>query len=395
MFGVPDLALKIAAAPELAMFLNELNVKALQIITNGKSFKCIAGQVAEPPEKTMEIHFVKLDNEDIDASKIQSQVLVSSIRQSSISSLYALISKIYVPLLRQGDKDAGNEKNNQLRDLLYSLRAGLHKTIRKGGTNLRKFDFKPEEFRGILEPLDEIEIWQDLENENVVSQENEKMRKNAEIINKHFAAVQKQFQDLPKASLGGITGYIDSIEDCLGNIWCDPGIFPYYPQERMENTFRVISKAFGSRIEREFKESDVWQASFSDVRLKLNECMRICSKWKESMTHLTKISWKQKMDHEWQGPAYIDHYLEHIIIRMNEIFELRSQHDELLRLLSAEEQKEMKVEGFFDPFRKINSFYTNEILVDTWNNARKQYERMLEPVEKEICKKLRKEIFQE
>jgi len=70
---------------------------------------------------------------------------------------------------------------------------------------------------------------------------------------------------------------------------------------------------------------------------------------------------------------------------MNEIFELRSQHDELLRLLSEEEQKEMKVEGFFDPFRKINSFYTNEILVDTWNNAKKMYERMLEPVLNEIC----------
>ena len=179
-----------------------------------------------------------------------------------------------------------------MRDLLYSLRAGLHRTQRKGGTNLTKFDFNPEECRGILEPIDEIEIWQDLESENVVSQENEKMRKNAEIINKHFAAVHKQFQDLPKASLGTITGYIDSIEDTLNNIWSDNDIFPHYPQKRMENTFRVISKAFGSRIEREFKESDVWQASFSDVRLKLNECMRICSKWKESMTHLTKISWK-------------------------------------------------------------------------------------------------------
>lgn len=104
--------------------------------------------------------------------------------------------------------------------------------------------------------------------------------------------MHKQFQDLPKASLGTITGYIDSIEDTLNNIWSDNDIFPHYPQKRMENTFRVISKAFGSRIEREFKESDVWQASFSDVRLKLNECMRICSKWKESMTHLTKISWK-------------------------------------------------------------------------------------------------------
>jgi len=78
---------------------------------------------------------------------------------------------------------------------------------------------------------------------------------------------------------------------------------------------------------------------------------------------------------------------------MSEIFELRSQHDELLRLLSADEQKAMKVESMFEPFRKINAFYTHEILVDTWNNARRQYGRSLEPVEKEICQKLRKEIF--
>ena len=69
-FGAPELAAKIAAAPEVAMFLNDLSVKALQIITNGKSVKCIPGQVAEPPPGTTELHFVKLDNEDVDATKI-------------------------------------------------------------------------------------------------------------------------------------------------------------------------------------------------------------------------------------------------------------------------------------------------------------------------------------
>jgi len=64
------MAPKIAAAPQIAMFLNELNVKALQIISNGTQFKCIAGQVAEPPENTMEVHFVKLDNEEIELNKI-------------------------------------------------------------------------------------------------------------------------------------------------------------------------------------------------------------------------------------------------------------------------------------------------------------------------------------
>ena len=100
LFGAPDLAPAIAAAPEVAAFLNELNVKALQVITNGKSLKCFAGEVAEPPPGTMEVHFAKLDNEDIDIKRIQQQVLVSSLRQGAIGSLYALISKIYVPLLR-------------------------------------------------------------------------------------------------------------------------------------------------------------------------------------------------------------------------------------------------------------------------------------------------------
>jgi len=66
----------------------------------------------------------------------------------------------------------------------------------------------------------------------------------------------------------------------------------------MVNTFNVISRTFGSKIEREFKETDVWQASFTDVRLKLNECMSICTQWKKAMNYLTKIAWRQQqMNH--------------------------------------------------------------------------------------------------
>ena len=95
-----------------------------------------------------------------------------------------------------------------------------------------------------MDPLDEIAVWQELEDETGLSAENEKMRKNAEIINRHFATVHTQFRDLEKASLGTITGYIDSIEDCLGAIWIDSDILPYYPQKRMKNTFHVIYSSF-------------------------------------------------------------------------------------------------------------------------------------------------------
>jgi hypothetical protein len=60
----------------------------------------IGGKVAEPPAGTLELHFVKLDNLDLTYENIQHQVIISSIRQSSINSLHALINRIYVPLLK-------------------------------------------------------------------------------------------------------------------------------------------------------------------------------------------------------------------------------------------------------------------------------------------------------
>ena len=129
----------------------------------------------------------------------------------------------------------------------------------------------------------------------------------------------------------------------------------------MEHFFKVTTKALGARIEKEFKENDIWQSSFSGVRVKLNECMRICRGWKDRTTELTREFWKgQDERHKWDGKPFYDSYLENIIIRINEIFELRSQHDELLRLLTQDERERLKVNSTFDPFRKINSFYTNE-----------------------------------
>lgn len=89
--------------------------------------------------------------------------------------------------------------------------------------------------------------------------------------------------------------------------------------------FKIISRSIGVRIEKVFKENDMWQQSFSDVRLKLNECMRICQKWKETMLELTSIMWRENtIKHKWEGKPYSDSYIESMVRRMHEIFELRS-----------------------------------------------------------------------
>jgi len=127
----------------------------------------------------------------------------------------------------------------------------------------------------------------------------------------------------------------------------------------MEKLLSVISTTLGSRIEEEFKKHDIWSGSFSDVRVKLNECMRICRSWKDRVTELTREIWRSGA-HRWEGKPHQDAYLDAMIQRITEIFEIRSQHDELLRLLSVEELQRHNVDSTFNPFRCINAFHCNE-----------------------------------
>lgn len=55
--------------------------------------------------------------EEIKFETIQFQILVSTIRNSSVSALYQYIAVIYNPILF-GDIEEGSKQNAQLRDLL-------------------------------------------------------------------------------------------------------------------------------------------------------------------------------------------------------------------------------------------------------------------------------------
>ncbi len=114
--------------------------------------------MANPPQGALECHFIKVTKDEIRHEAIMHQLMVSTIRGSSVLALHSYISTIYTPILF-GDVDEGSKQNTQLRDILYSLKAGLHRTIRKGGTTMMQSDYNEEDVKGILTPTDEIELW--------------------------------------------------------------------------------------------------------------------------------------------------------------------------------------------------------------------------------------------
>lgn len=72
LFGNSQMTSSLIDAPEVQQFLNELNVKVLQIMSDGKKFRCFINSVANPPAQALECHFVKVaaGSEEITADKI-------------------------------------------------------------------------------------------------------------------------------------------------------------------------------------------------------------------------------------------------------------------------------------------------------------------------------------
>jgi hypothetical protein len=102
---------------------------------------------------------------------------------------------------------------------------------------------------------------------------------------------------------------------------------------------------------------------------------------------LTQNIWKQQganqdgKSRQWDGKVYADPYLNKLVKRMNEIFDIRSQHDELLRLLTKDEQDKYQVESLFNGFRNGQSFYISDSISDSWIFIKQKYESDLLKVE--------------
>lgn len=77
--------------------------------------------------------------------------------------------------------------------------------------------------------------------------------------------------------------------------------------------------------------------------------------------------------------------MKKLMLRLNEIISIRQQHDELLRLLSKEDQEKFKVEHLFDGFRDGKSFYISEQLTDSWVTTKQKYDNDLLKVETHVC----------
>lgn len=149
---------------EINGFLDDGNILVLvSICQSEKNIQLYNELQSNSPDEQC-IVFFKIKPEVVTADNIHNNVLVSSMFNSPVSTLYHAIKKIFGPLILNSDV-SNKSIDPKVQNLLSELESGLGSYLRKTGDLLdSKQKSSNENLVSILTPADEIQYWTDQAN---------------------------------------------------------------------------------------------------------------------------------------------------------------------------------------------------------------------------------------
>jgi len=367
------------------------SVKLLQAVStraSGAAVVELRNELLTKPLETgqSEVAFVKIRPEVITPESLASNVLVTSVVRSPLLSLYHSLHQVYAPTLLGSSSWAGT-LDTKMQAHLTSLEAGLGSIVRRGDDAAGADGTKSEEdtYANIHEPADEFDHWQD------ASRRSGRGRDRAQAISSAYAEVSDRFRGLHDASFSEMAELVEETQNVLDDVWRMevPG-GGTFPQGRMQRVFTVIGSALGRRVQRVIGAVELWTAPFSQVRTLLRDGAGVLERWATAAKQLSGTFWT--VEPAWVGGAFADPFILALVARLEEISRLRTTHEELLRLLSPDDQRQLRVDDTFKPFARLQPLHVNAYTQPQWEAAVTAFEQRLQPIESHIAADLRRQI---
>ena len=338
------------------------------------------------------VDFVKLRAEPLTEANMTTNVLVSSQgganegggADSPLRNLYATFHSLYAPALLGPNSEHAAKLDPQLRELLAKLDAQLGCAVRGAGGGHQDDDDETG-YAGILSVEDEYEYWSNQASVN--------RRGPGGKFRDCLEAIANKFSTLNESKSSEVFDLLEDTQNVLDDIWkADLDSDVQYPEARMVHLFGVIAGSLGQYVQSSLSKLDVWHGPFSRVRSALLQAVRVCDKWTATTRDLTGKFWPGSDEHPWRGGTYADEYLIRLGQRIEQVGRLRSMHEELLKLISPSDRKQLDVDGMFRPFEGKRPLHYSAYTDPQWHKAVKMYEEKLVPVEHLISSNLRKQI---
>lgn len=326
--------------------------------------------------------FAKIKPSPLSDENVRSLVQVTTTVGTPVQSLYNNLHSVYCPVLLNDSK-----MDSKLQKIIGVLDSQLGNSLKTGSAlGLDPFDKKTTV--SISSPSEEFELWSELCNSR-------KYRSTARVFSDAFSQIQDRFKNLESLNFAEIEELTMDTQTALDDVWKADDVDTKYPQHRMKHLLNIIGESFVRAIKKRpaQKGLDIWRGSFSDVSSKLTEANRICAKWIEAVKELTESFWISFDSHPWKGKPHRCTSVEEYLIRLEEIMRVRTTHEELTELLreSGNFEDTKRVDPF-EPFESIRPLEYNRYTDDKWQDALKEYERRLQPLEHRIASNLRTKI---
>uniref|UniRef100_W5MJK1 Cytoplasmic dynein 2 heavy chain 1 n=1 Tax=Lepisosteus oculatus TaxID=7918 RepID=W5MJK1_LEPOC len=369
---------------ELNNFLDDGNEFVLCVQKHGTDL-LISNKVDSGDTEDKVLVFFKLCPDVITEDNLHSNILVSSMIDSPINTLYQAVRQVFAPVLLKDEKWSQNF-DPKLQNLLTELEMGLGSAVRRTDPYYTgKRGLKDDDVLGIMTPCDEFNYWAELSRSAVKSN----MRDRAAHFNDLFQPLEKDYSCLDNVSLDDAVSLVNATRETVDDVWRQTEHDPY-PQTRMQRLMDVIAgSALGRYVQKKLDSVKLWDDPFLSVKESLQAGISVCEQWVGACEHLTGQLWKRYTPHQWQGEQYYPERLGKLAKRLEEVLTVRTVHEKLLRLLPPGKQQLLSTACAFEPFAGLNALHYNPYTEQLWRAAVSQFERAIAPAEQEIASKLK------
>ncbi len=249
----------------------------------------------------------------ITAENLHTNILITTLIDSPLDSLYHSLQKVFAPILVK----EGESIDPKIQDLVTQLEAGLGSVMRhqgkEGVTSLTGKD--GNETLGILTVMDEYQFWV----ETAETSNKLQAKERAQYFQELFQPLASQFKQLDSFPLDEAIDLVDTTQDQLDDIWKQTDHDPPFPEHHMFHLLELISWNFSRYVQRHLKDLDFWSGQFKLVHTSLHESLMLCDKWGGASEDLTTKFWKQYTAHSWKRGPFVSETLNQLTQRIEEV----------------------------------------------------------------------------
>ncbi|XP_073719558.1 cytoplasmic dynein 2 heavy chain 1 [Misgurnus anguillicaudatus] len=319
----------------------------------------------------------------ISEENLHRSVLVSSMLESPISTLYQALRQVYGPVLLQDDKWS-ESFDSKLQSLLTDLEVGLGSVLRHShAEDSGKRRPTETDVLGIITPLDEFQYWTDVSRSGRHSKERDRAAHFSEL----FKTIEKDYSNLDSFSLVEVPDLIESTRETVDDVWKQNEHGPY-PETRMIRLMDVIGGALARLVQRKLSSLNLWEDQYFTVREGLKGGVAVCEQWVATCEHLTGQVWKRYSPHPWSSEKHRPQGLQSLAQRLEEVLQVRTVCEKLQRLVSGGAQQ-VSATRVYQPFTGLNPIHYNPYTEPLWRAAVSQFDRLITPAEQEAAGKLK------